>query len=729
MKNPIVKSTFIVFAFWWLVMTAIAVIATPLGLEHWEFLAAMVLWSLAACIGGAAIGFFSRLTWVGAWSIKRERDLKRGDRWLESISNLGELPRPKPPVMAGLPVGLDRLAPWLGPMKAKHPLHGAAAEAVLRVMMTEPKLPASPVPGGHGGRTLIEHSLGVVESMLEESPRWVYRGQFKANGKTLVVPPIRGPHRFGPDDLGLLILTALAHDIGKVACYKLKPNGRVQEVLPNHDAEGAKILRRLPEVMALPLADRRALLTACGYYHHPYAIPLAPWCDDRVRSLTELLIVADHATGRKEGHTLVYADDPEDAGEDQIPFTDLSPDVPSYIKAAFQTRASDLESNGGATLFDSDATEKALIAQIERREAARLSEPSNEPVEIPDRREAMEPRAAADSGRADIVGLYSLLQSKRNLINGNNPHGRIGFKQGEWLYISEPRLRDAVPLSDWDTGLSHSEITLDGRGRDTNPLTRRILDALSEAGYLMQELYNPIEKRKARFNAISAMWKIQTQINKSEASKTISPPFYAVRAVPFGVGDMEDWPWPVNIEGPFFGWHSEAGKPQRKDDPGDTESPDQTADEVDWADEESGDQDEIGDAGGAANESGAGLTSAASGSEPPKSEPTGDDPLADTPQGGDSPDKTEVQGSAAMTLARIRRELAESSLSPTHRGTNGEPYYYKDSAAGGLILRILGETKHNKDLLGIRYKNAASGRLIIILPADDLDPAQPAPTR
>ncbi len=114
----------------------------------------------------------------------------------------------------------------------------------------------------------------------------------------------------------------------------------------NHDIEGAKLLRSLPEIMSLSWKDRMALLAACEFYHHIGSMPHSTWIDDRARSLVELLITADVATGRREGGVV--------ADEHQDNLADISSSEPSPEPSA--------ENNGEAADEDVVASDSLSVA-------------------------------------------------------------------------------------------------------------------------------------------------------------------------------------------------------------------------------------------------------------------------------------------------------------------------------------------------------------------------------
>lgn len=309
-KNRLIFAGFLVYTFWYVLLFIL--LSWRRGvLPVWVLTDYPLSLFVVAC--GAGVGL---LLTFGVTSIRlhqREIIVRQGETSRGATTSLGELPGMQA-VKEGHALATEAFLvklhhrKWWPLIAGEHPAHAAAMEAVMRVFATEPKLPASPVPGGHSGRTLAEHSLAVADSILKMGKDWRYTGQYTRQGE-LQVPLMdasKPHHSFGRADVGLLALAGLAHDIGKVTCYQ--PSGPaegrtvpVTEVKPNHDTEGAKLLRCMPEILALPYRDRRAVLLAVGFYHHAGSISLAENIDDRMRSLAELLIAADVATGVAEG--------------------------------------------------------------------------------------------------------------------------------------------------------------------------------------------------------------------------------------------------------------------------------------------------------------------------------------------------------------------------------------------------------------------------------------------
>lgn len=319
-QNPVMRATLVVVTFWYFVLL---VFAGTAGVSWWSATYAYPQSIVIAAIG-LLVGLLAMLFVHGGRHAASGRALREGDTRHGAHVNLGTFPSVPEAAQSHKQDALLTNQPWWPALQAHAPAYAEAASAVLRVMATIPTLPASPYPSGHGGRTLIEHSLAVATQMPITARDWCYTGQRNKRGRLVVVLRDEQPHTFLGADVPLLLLTGLAHDIGKLACYALNDDGTVREVKRNHDHEGARVLRTIPEVMALPPTDRSALLLAVGYYHHPFGLPMTGWITDRMRSLTELLAKADIAVGQAEGTTLVptpesdgviFEDEMDDRGE------------------------------------------------------------------------------------------------------------------------------------------------------------------------------------------------------------------------------------------------------------------------------------------------------------------------------------------------------------------------------------------------------------------------------
>lgn len=219
-------------------------------------------------------------------------------------------------------------AVWFKEYKEAYPVHAKLFEHTAAIIHGNPDIPASAVPGGHGGASLETHSWNVLRAALGNQKTWVYQGTKTQRG--IVAIPVYDPdYRFYPDPL--IPLSAFCHDIGKIVCYR-NENGITKEVKPRHDEEGAKLVAALPEFRELTFPDQEDLLICLGYYHHWRSIPLH--VVDRGRALTEFLLMVDMMAGRLEGETVFETDHdtPDDSQEAGVAEHSLGQAVESGLK-------------------------------------------------------------------------------------------------------------------------------------------------------------------------------------------------------------------------------------------------------------------------------------------------------------------------------------------------------------------------------------------------------------
>lgn len=209
------------------------------------------------------------------------------------------------PALPGYGVPGARIGEWLAAARRSTPEHARLLESLLKILNHDPRLPATHVPGGHGGKTLLEHSLLVTQVMLEMAPSWSYDGL--RNKKGDVVVGLRNPNYVFVAGDPIVPITALAHDIGKIETYIKDSAGQVKGIRRDHDIVGSRMLARMPEFWDIPKDDREAILLAVAHYHHPQDLPMhedGRAIDDRTIALMELLIKADKAAGKVESETL-----------------------------------------------------------------------------------------------------------------------------------------------------------------------------------------------------------------------------------------------------------------------------------------------------------------------------------------------------------------------------------------------------------------------------------------
>lgn len=452
--NPVVRSVAVVYLFWYV---SLFLFSGFRGVAPWHVISHLGF-SLASIVAGIVLGVGLVLITRGLTGSMLEKAIKGGSRFRDAHVMLGGMPLPPTAQRARVASAFWKSLPWWPKVQAAYPAHAAAIRAVVEVLHTQASMPASPVPGGHGGRTLLSHSLGVASEMITQAKAWVYEGQKDKRGKVRV--PLQGdPHAFSSDDIGLLILTGIAHDIGKLTCYEITgtdAEGRpvVAEMRHDHDAMGARLLRQLPEVMALPYADRTALLLAVGYYHHAYELPLASWITDRMRSLTELLIVADNATGQKEGGVIAAPasgqaekDDFDDGPEPEKPVEERWVELTDEAAEEEQAAVSDFSFPG-----DEEEAEASSQSEISPKE---LEE-------------------------------FMRLMRKPSAVNGQVKAKRIAIKAEGRLYVIEEALRRHMSTAPFIDALAQASGELDPTDAAPAPIMERLLGQLDARGMLIR---------------------------------------------------------------------------------------------------------------------------------------------------------------------------------------------------------------------------------------------------
>jgi HD domain len=309
MHPQIIQPIAVVAFFWWVVFTCVALFFAPTTFvasldASWRVLL-LALSGLVA--GGAGVTFWIVLD----RQTTREMLQPRTERGL--TASIGEVPlNAQPPIYAPkLPsfTGLSNVPPdffpkWLTHFEVASPAHAKLANALLRIYEQNKHLPATHVKGGHGGRTLLHHTLLVCVQAHELAKSWDYDGLpvlHDRKGKKVILPLRDASYVFDKRD-PLIVLIALAHDLGKIDSYIFRGK-EIVGTRHEHDLAGARLLARMPELWDIPDDDRQALLLAIAHYHHPVELPLAEdrrAIDDRTIALMELLIKADRAAGHIE---------------------------------------------------------------------------------------------------------------------------------------------------------------------------------------------------------------------------------------------------------------------------------------------------------------------------------------------------------------------------------------------------------------------------------------------
>lgn len=391
------KNLSIVFGFWYLVLL---VLSGNFGAE-WSLsdLPRILSFGFLIILCGSAAGVVF-YTFLGFDSKAQTAARIKGKKVIHTEMTIGYPVEVAPPEMVNLKMTdvashiPKDLREWWEQYRKDYPAHAEVFRNGLAIMLTKPTLPAAKVRGGHGGATLIEHSFNVVRMMLKHRNRWTYTGHKDTKGNIVfgLIDMNLTEHRFQAND-PLPELAALLHDIGKIVCYEEMENGAIKEVKPNHDIEGAALMRRVPAFMRLPLPDRDALLIALKYYHHISAIPASTKISDRARSLVELLYFVDVETGKQEGGT----------GEQEQPEPEMVASSEVHDVAGAELDPADLARLGQS--LEAATGEGAAPASNEEAEssvnqtvAEEADEPTREqsPARVPDaaKPDTAEPRPA-----------------------------------------------------------------------------------------------------------------------------------------------------------------------------------------------------------------------------------------------------------------------------------------------------------------------------------------------
>lgn len=270
----------------------------------------------AVILGGSSFFITSLLIWGKRWIDKgglRETETRGAKCSIGVLPGWQQWDRSKKKVK----VDADRwprVALW---HRGAPKEYAEAFQAILDTLGYRPDFPASPVTGGHGGQTLLNHTLNVIETGLEMMDQWVFQRRPS--------DPLAGGS-LSKDDRDLVVLILAGHDIGKLDAFRVE-DGKVVERKRSHDREGSRILASMNEVWAIPEDDRKSLIAVVAHEHHPQDFPTHE--DDRTRLLLEFLIDADtEASKREEGKSgLQTGADQEGQDHQDQPPTQAAQDV------------------------------------------------------------------------------------------------------------------------------------------------------------------------------------------------------------------------------------------------------------------------------------------------------------------------------------------------------------------------------------------------------------------
>lgn len=315
MHKSLVGAAATVVATWWLILTSASLLSGQSPTPLFAGTASVLLVAAAGVLSGCVCV----ILWI--YIDRRERRLGLVAQDVRGlVSSIGPVPvlLQPPPEAPSLPrfqapdVPDDFYVRWLAHFDRTHPQHTALMRRMMRVMQAHRHLPASPVPGGHGGRTLLQHSLLCGFLMHDLARDFVYEGGRSKNTSRLILPLVDPNYKFNPGD-PLCVIIGIAHDLGKIESYRYDEDGQVTGIRDEHDLTGARMIARMEECWELPDSDRFAMMMALAHYHHPQDLPLSPdrkAIDDRTIALMELLTIADVQASAIEatGHRMTAAE-------------------------------------------------------------------------------------------------------------------------------------------------------------------------------------------------------------------------------------------------------------------------------------------------------------------------------------------------------------------------------------------------------------------------------------
>lgn len=407
--------------------------------------------------------------------------------------SIGTLNIPKAPLRAEvLPSFPAEVTAWMTAQQIEGGVgqsRVALFKALASILVAKAEVPATSIPGGHGGVSLLEHTFSVISEAMRRSDEYQYRGLLYPDGKVAVAP--QDPHyRFSPED-PLIPLVTIGHDIGKLECYALI-EGTWTEINHSHDSKGSMLLSRLDEFWALPENERILVQRAVGYYHHPLDVPIN--AGDRAFALIGLLNEADEAASRAENH------------------------ISMKLQATKVVAPKDL---GG---------QDELISSPNGNTPSAVMEPSGGDQELFEQR---------------LLDAFLALLHEPERINGADQQLRIGFKLGEYTYLSEERIRQILAER-----LSAPRLASARMGGRRFVLSSKLAEVLDAEGVLFRR------HGKKDLAPNTALFRMQMSDPRTGRAVTSWPAVFVLYTDKIGLSSIEDARFPVTLLEPRWGARS-----------------------------------------------------------------------------------------------------------------------------------------------------------------------------
>ncbi len=370
---------------------------------------------------------------------------------------------------------------------------------MLEVLSHYDRLPATQHKGGHGGYSLVEHSMNVVVLMSRIGHKFRYYGVYDKNGKLIHgleddESRAKGFYQFSKTD-PILPLVALGHDLGKVLAFQyelpaehwwtslvkqirnllgIKDKPRLIEVTPgrlDHDVLSKRALMLIPEIFSLPVVARQDLLAAVGYHHHHafwgetdgHMMTPLPWSEaisDRQHALAALIDYVDEQTARLE------------SGEGIQPF---------FVPTKYQKPTENEKAQGAVKGKESKAASKRTVPHTKEKvkdAGAGVLGQKEEAMkhQHEDESQNLREEAVADI-QSDQLAFQWFEEMLREFSGRRKVHSGLNA-QGEWVFVDDRFWRDWLyktnkPVSSPET----LAVTAEGW---VHPITTSLLDALKE---------------------------------------------------------------------------------------------------------------------------------------------------------------------------------------------------------------------------------------------------------
>jgi len=390
---------------------------------------------------------------------------------------------------------------WIANNSQKFPNHYKIICAIGEILEAHPLHPASIEPGGHGDRTLLDHSHYVAEFMIKGSSSFEYDGYTTRIGtKVEKIDPLYCFNNSDP----LIPIVGLAHDIGKIICYEVSEEGVATEKRNNHDLRGALLLTSIPEFWDLPEGDRTILSDTVGYYHHSDSLPSN--ASDKSRAFIELVKKADAEAGEYEAKNprMVSIEDTYD-----------------MVRLMLKARGEDPNK---ASLPDKN------LPYISELAGVKLS-----------------------LHQSRILYFFEELIFSEGVVNGIDSNNRLGFKIDDVIYFPEEPVRERL------CKLLEAKRLVNLRKNDGYAvLTERLMEVLALRGSLI----NVVDGHE--FGSGRALFKILARTTKQKQIKEyVWPAVFMVNAnaYPFEkINKIPDIDLEVISKNPIYGWNQAKNK-------------------------------------------------------------------------------------------------------------------------------------------------------------------------